>query len=470
MTAEPIVAARPGVTGPGTIETLEARLPAHARSRVPTPGTVVPIHAFIGLIILVPRISVFVWMLVVPAENSAPAWVWLVGLAIAPFTSMVLLIAGTTGLDPLDWVVVGLAVLSDLLVWVVVRFERRYGHSARADRVGVQIDRGSGTAPAGHRNPLQQWFDVIAMGMPWPGLRLQAALRGWPSHYRLSKQDLRLMNFVTFDSTARSMYWSTPAWIGGLLALAAVNNSDVDWTLRMLVAALGPVVTVAVVVVVSAQNAQFRVVLPIVKALRLLYRAAPLPLTTSEVRRVNRCLAHAADALQRLPVHLHSSHPTVVRDAAEKAAAMNALQQDVTSGVAKTRRRLPKRLRNDLTTILAGQWRTLPSECAESRVQGLTRWQKAGLVLAAAGLLGTAIWVGTRGWGEVTGPVIAALVGLAMAALIRSGIAPGGLQQAIDLGKGAIALSEAADHAASSPSTSAGSSLAAGPSRGSGRS
>jgi len=413
-------------------------------------------RAFIGLLILVPRLAVVGWALAVPAQASAPEWLWVGGLTIAPFTAMVLLIAGTTGLDPLDWAVVGLAALSDLLVWVVVRFERRYGPSARADRVDAHNGRSSGTVPNGERSLVQQWFDVVAMGMPWPGLRLQAALRGWPAPHRLSKQDLRLMRFVTFDSTARSIYWSTPAWIAGLLALAVVNNSDVDWTVRMVVAALGPVVTIAVVVVVSAQNAQFRVVLPIVKALRLLYRTAPFPLTTLEVRRLNGCLAHAADALQRLPVHLHSSHPVVVRDAAEKAAAMSALQEDVTSGVARARRRLPKRLRNDLTTILMGRWRTLPGECAQIRVQGLTRWQKAGLVLTAAGLLGAAVWVGARGWGEVTGPVIAALVGLAMAALIRSGVAPGGLQQAIDLGKGAIALSDAAAGPIGRSSTSAG--------------
>jgi hypothetical protein len=132
---------------------------------------------------------------------------------------------------------------------------------------------------------------------------------------------------------------------------------------------------------------------------------------------------------------------------------MSALQDDVTSGVAKTCRRLPKRLRNDLTTILAGHWRALPSQCAQVRVRGLTRWQKAGLVAIAACLLGGAVWVGTRGWGEVTGPVIAALVGLAMAALIRSGVAPGGLQQAIDLGKSAIAFSDSAARTSGGSST-----------------
>lgn len=465
MTAQPMITTgRAAGTEPGTVASSEAgRLPTPAPSRLPAPGTVVPMRVFIWLLIVLPRLTVLGWMLVTPAQHSVPAWLWLGGLAIAPFTAMVLLIAGTTDLDPLDWAVVGLAGLSDLLVWVVLRFERRYGPSARADRVDTRNGRGPGTVPKGRRSALQQWFDMMAMGMPWPGMRLQAALRGWPADCRLSKQDLRLMNFVTYDSTARSMYWSTPAWIAGLLALAVVNNSDVDWTVRMLVAALGPVVTIVVVVVVSAQNAQFRVVLPMVKALRLLYRTTPVPLTTLDVRRVNRYLAHAADALQRLPVHLHSSHPVVVRDAAEKAAAMSALQEDVTSGVAKARRRLPKRLRNDLTTILMGRWRTLPGQCAQIRVQGLTRWQKAGLVLAAAALLGAAVWVGARGWGEATGPVIAALVGLAMAALIKSGVAPGGLQQAIDLGKGAIALTDAAAHPLGGNSTSAGGTPAKGP-------
>jgi hypothetical protein len=202
MTAEATFAGRPdALTETVTIESLKAvRRAQPALSRVPTPSTVVPMRAFIGVLIVVPRIAIAGWALVVPAENSVPTWVWLAGLTIAPFTALVLLIAGTAGLDPLDWVVLGLAVLSDVLVWVVVRFERRYGPSARADRVDAHQGHGSGNLPDRPRSPFQQWLDVVAMGMPWPGVRLQAALRGWPAPRHLSKQRMPLMPCNDFRS------------------------------------------------------------------------------------------------------------------------------------------------------------------------------------------------------------------------------------------------------------------------------
>jgi len=107
---------------------------------------------------------------------------------------------------------------------------------------------------------------------------------------------------------------------------------------------------------------------------------------------------------------------------------------------------LRTRLRADMSLVLEGQWRSLRGDHAVDRVQGLTHWQKAGYVAVAAALVCGAAWIGTgsTAWGQAAGPVIAAMVGLAMAALIRSGVAPGGLQQAIDLGKGAIEIKDAA--------------------------
>jgi hypothetical protein len=425
----------------------EASLP---RTRVPAPRAIPAMRAFLLLLFAIPRLAVLVWLVIGTGWPAPPLGVavGIAGLLFAPFTALALVITLVGGVEPLDWLVVCLAAVSDVLTWITRQFERGHGRPARAGRESWRDGVGSGpSARCPSRSVPEQWFDVLAMALPWPGMRLQATLRRWPRRCEISSTDERLLCFLAYDSTARAIFFSTPAWIAGIFSLAVVvNNSELDWPMRMAVAMVGPVLTIGLIQFVGAQNAQFRVVLPITKALRVLYCSTTCPLTTREVRQLNRHIARTADALQRLPLRLHSSYPQVLREAAEKAAAMSALQEVVTSGAPDTVEQLRTRLRADLSLVLEGQWRSLRGDRAVDRVQGLTHWQKAGYVAVAAALVCGAAWIGTgsTAWGQAAGPVIAAMVGLAMAALIRSGVAPGGLQQAIDLGKGAIEIKDAA--------------------------
>lgn len=415
------------------------------------PKAVAPMTVCLWALFGLPRLALVIWWWAFHDAWPVPAGYGLLAVSAFLFLPLTLtvwlisLIGG--GLDAVDIVVLGLAVLSDVLTWIAWRFERTQGPSSRNGRLVVADD--EDPVDRHTRKAWQQWLDLLALGLPWPGVRLRATLHRWPDGEQLDKCDDRSLRFLSYDSTVRAICFATPAWITGLIAVALVSNVVDDWAVRMTVAAIGPIVTIVLIIVVGSRNAQFGVVLPMVTALEVLYWSGSSPLTTLQMRRLNRSIARAADALQRLPVRLRSTHPAVIGAAAQKAAELNALQ-DRTSEMTGSTAELTQRLRDDLHTVLAGQWRSLPGRAADSRVQGLNRWQKTGLVAGAAALFGAAAWVGAGGVvpPAVSGPIIAALVGLAMAALIRSGVTPGGLQHAIDLGKDAIELSKAATPAA----------------------
>lgn len=432
------------------------------RPRVPSPARVVPLRAFLLVLFLVPRVVIPAWIVIQPASwddqqswGGFPTFAWWLFLPFTALAAVIMQVDGTV--DAVDRIVLFLAVASDLLAWITVYFEYRHGSDSRhrtfrGGSVGERAGRGPGNAddrarPVGpSRVAARDWTRLAAMLLPWPGMRLQATRRRWPADKDLDPSDLQLLRFMSYDSTLGSILFSTPAWLAAIFALAVVNNLSFGWQVRLPVAILGPLLTLALIEIVGARNAQFRVVYPLVRALRVLYNTPQQPLTTREVRTVNRLVSRAADAVQRLPVRLHSTNPTAVGGAARKSAALVALQQKVMSGDQAEVLELEEQLRKDLVDVLHGRWRDLPELPADERVRGLTRWQKAGFVAVAAALIVAAVLVGTLAdqWNAATGPAIAALIGTAMAALVRAGIAPGGLQQAIDLGKDAIDLSNRA--------------------------
>jgi hypothetical protein len=79
----------------------------------------------------------------------------------------------------------------------------------------------------------------------------------------------------------------------------------------------------------------------------------------------------------------------------------------------------------------------LPEATTAIVSQGLSRTQRVVLVLVAIAAASGALWVGIDGkaLGAAGGLAISVLIAIAFAALVRSGVAPGGIQQAIDLGK-----------------------------------
>lgn len=422
------------------------------RSPRGTPNSVTPMTVCLIALFGLPRATVLIWLVVDPGGwPLPPGWVWLgaVLFAGAPLTLIVLLISLAGGsIDGVDWAVIGLAAISDALTWLALVFERTQGAAARAGRIQANGHPDDEVVDRPERTPGQQWLDLLALALPWPGMRLQATLRRWPDRVQITHGEARLLRFLTYDSTVRAICFATPAWIVGVLSVALVSNVIDDWRVRMAAAAVGPVITVALIIVLGSRNAQFRVVLPLATALQVLYGAQSQTPTTLHIRRLNRSIEHTADALQRLPMRLRTTHPAVIRKAAEKAAAMSALQE-MTSGIPGNGQTLVNRLRADLRTVLQGRWRSLPGCAADNRLHGLNRWQKAGLIAAATALFGAAAWIGAAGVvpPDASGPMIAALVALAMAALVRSGITPGGLQHAIDLGKDAVELSKSAGSA-----------------------
>lgn len=394
-------------------------------------------------LLVVPRTAIAVWAALDPArwQEAFPSIGWLaIGWFLLPFGTLVWVIVSAGGLDLVDYIVLVLAVISDGLTYLAKRFDIRYGR--RAEQARKKWDQAESIVadgrPIGPRSPMECVGDAVARCLPWPGMRLKASVRGWPATRRMSLQHARLIEFLAFDSTSKAMLASTPAWLAVLLMLAYVNNSTISRSGMVAVAVIGPILTIGLIMIVGGLNAQFRVVYPLVRALGFVYRSNTWPPTTKEIRQLNRTLGKIADALQRLPLRLGSPHPSVCKAGADKAAAIRDLQEHATWGNPSERESLTRVLQRDLETVLEGRWRDLPDGTAAIRTQGLTAWQKAAFVLLAVVFGSGATWVSLTGesWGPGSGLLISILVALAVASLIRSGVAPGGLQQAIDLSKG----------------------------------
>jgi hypothetical protein len=72
---------------------------------------------FALLVVLGPRVAIIFWALVDPLrwELAFGTWIWpILGFLVLPWTTLMFVIVAPGGVDGLDWLLLGLAVLGDI--------------------------------------------------------------------------------------------------------------------------------------------------------------------------------------------------------------------------------------------------------------------------------------------------------------------------------------------------------------------
>ena len=222
------------------------------------------------------------------------------------------------------------------------------------------------------------------------------------------------------------------------IALLIPNYSQMAWLRQLIgIVSLG---MFANFYVMERLNTELRIVASLVELhWQLSQPDNEWPPNGRTIRHLNRRIRVVGREVLRLPVTLGSTHPIAAEAAARKSAAIQELQLWVLSPSPQTYGyHLRGVIVSDLRLILDGHWMNLPEAKTEIVAQGLSRTQRAVLVLVAIIAASGALWVGIDGQklGAGGGLAISVLLAIAFAALVRSGVAPGGIQQAIDLSKG----------------------------------
>ncbi|MET0862795.1 MAG: hypothetical protein ABWZ98_00525 [Nakamurella sp.] len=413
----------------------------------------------VATLLVIPRAAMIVWATVATDSFMATfrqSWILaLLFFLVLPYAGLVLLMTASGGMDLVDWSMVGLAIISDILTYSTWRYDANYRRSTNstgsvktadaemdAVEVGPTPKVGGGerylAAPQpGQLTPLSM-RGRLARYLPWPGMRLNSALKYWCSYADLAPEDQQRLQDTAYRSTKSSVLASSHLWIAFLLILAYANNAGISWDWMVVIAVAGPVITISVILAVGHLNADFRIVLPLVELLAAIERLPSWPAGARQIRSLNGDIEKIAEAIQKLPLRLGSNRQEVIEAGAAKASAMRNLQTVVSFGASEGKDVLKSTLTDGLVKVLRGRWVDLPGGATTAENLGLTALQKSLFVLLAIAFGGVATWVGfnSSSWGAGSGLVISILVTLSIGCLIRSGVAPGGLQQAIDASKG----------------------------------
>ena len=204
----------------------------------------------VATLLVIPRAAMIVWWVVDPSGFSAAFWqsqIWPLAFFVClPYAGLLLLITAPGGMDTVDWIMVGFASVSDVLTYSTWRYSLRSTSTAKAV-AGVEEPGETAAAKSSRQIRSMNMRGRLARYLPWPGMRLNSAKKYWRGYDDLPDEDQRLLEATAYRSTKSSIAASSHLWIAFLILLAYANNSGISREGMVLIAFLGPVVTVGVI-------------------------------------------------------------------------------------------------------------------------------------------------------------------------------------------------------------------------------